>query len=569
MTEIDPNEFIEELIFCLDQQDLVKTRALLQFAKHATIPLSIQQKAVEQIAVSSPAMRFPLLDYLTRLDIPHEVIKERLITLIRKNIPGNEETFLSFLNRSNKKNRWFYIKVAREAKITSAAPALEKMLGTIKNNNIVLQIIKSLGVLGQSTSLNVLTPLICRADENAIVNAAVNAVKNIGGKKAADCLFSAITGSRIETDRILINALMDFNEEYALDKLKLLLKSQNRNSQKIATDLVLERTNAMINAISSPSPALHASQIQVQLTSQLRLLCNIAPSDSMPLLLKLLRSKLIPSSIKCTALDTMENIPCADHHLEYLINEVLLEPSEPIRLGAARVIDKNITKEHIPWLKALIKNENKISLGVVGTLIESGRENIYAYLVENRSFVKLTVHYLAKKSSTKAKNNFQTFLKKKKRFDFIARLTPDSSGNIPLHHKKTTKIHVVDDSLMMRTLLQKRLRTLGYRPKLFSSTEKDVTNALKNKPDLMIIDWNMPQMSGHHLAGIIREYYSEKELPIIMIIPQKEFAVPDRNDLFFLNQPLMKEAGITQTIQKPFTDNTLQTAISSILERIY
>ncbi len=135
--------------------------------------------------------------------------------------------------------------------------------------------------------------------------------------------------------------------------------------------------------------------------------------------------------------------------------------------------------------------------------------------------------------------------------------------------RKKTKIYVVDDSLMMQTMMEKKLKGLGYRAKIFSSHEDAVNLAFKAKPDIMIIDWHMPQINGLNLTSIIREKYDDKELPIVMILPQNDFTVTDQDDLFFLNAPLMEQAGVSKTLQKPFTDDMLQEALSCLLDQVY
>ena len=49
MAEINPVEFIDELKFCLGEQDIVKAKALLQFASDWTVGAGVQKQALLEL----------------------------------------------------------------------------------------------------------------------------------------------------------------------------------------------------------------------------------------------------------------------------------------------------------------------------------------------------------------------------------------------------------------------------------------------------------------------------------------------------------------------------------------
>ena len=61
---VNEKEFIDELIFCLEQEDIVKSKALLQFASDANISPVTQIRALQELAKSPENVVFPLLEYL-------------------------------------------------------------------------------------------------------------------------------------------------------------------------------------------------------------------------------------------------------------------------------------------------------------------------------------------------------------------------------------------------------------------------------------------------------------------------------------------------------------------------
>jgi CheY-like chemotaxis protein len=61
----------------------------------------------------------------------------------------------------------------------------------------------------------------------------------------------------------------------------------------------------------------------------------------------------------------------------------------------------------------------------------------------------------------------------------------------------------------------------------------------------------MPEITGIELVEKVRQYYSRKELPIIMVTTQNE--MQDNEDAL--------AAGVNGILAKPFTAETLQKAI--------
>ena len=59
MSGINAKEFIDELIFCLNEKDTVKAKALLQFASDSNVDVKVQQKALAELAKGPEDVVFP------------------------------------------------------------------------------------------------------------------------------------------------------------------------------------------------------------------------------------------------------------------------------------------------------------------------------------------------------------------------------------------------------------------------------------------------------------------------------------------------------------------------------
>jgi len=118
-------------------------------------------------------------------------------------------------------------------------------------------------------------------------------------------------------------------------------------------------------------------------------------------------------------------------------------------------------------------------------------------------------------------------------------------------------VMVVDDSLTVRRVTQRLLEREGYRVML----AKDGVDALEQmqqaKPDLMLVDIEMPRMDGFDLTRQVRGDEQTKDIPIVMITSRT--ADKHRNHALGL--------GVNAYFGKPFQEPVLLAAILGLLNR--
>lgn len=121
-----------------------------------------------------------------------------------------------------------------------------------------------------------------------------------------------------------------------------------------------------------------------------------------------------------------------------------------------------------------------------------------------------------------------------------------------LHH---SDILVVDDSGVVRNIVQKLLTQLGYRN---CDEASDGVIALekisKRRVDLVISDWNMEPMSGEELLKHVRAIKRYEKLPFIMMTA----------DSSILRIVQARRAGVSCFINKPFRAEELEAKIMEI-----
>ena len=118
-------------------------------------------------------------------------------------------------------------------------------------------------------------------------------------------------------------------------------------------------------------------------------------------------------------------------------------------------------------------------------------------------------------------------------------------------------ILVVEDEPAIRDLLSVNLRHGGYKP-LQASDASDARRQIDEElPDLILLDWMLPDQSGTEFARRLRSDERTRGLPIIMLTARSEEG--DRLTGF--------DAGVDDYICKPFSPRELLARIKALLRR--
>jgi two-component system, chemotaxis family, chemotaxis protein CheY len=114
---------------------------------------------------------------------------------------------------------------------------------------------------------------------------------------------------------------------------------------------------------------------------------------------------------------------------------------------------------------------------------------------------------------------------------------------------------IVDDSKAMRTILGKILKGLGFEiTEATNGAEGVKAIGVGSPPDLVLVDWNMPEMNGLEFVRAVRSMRSLDAVRLVMVTTETE---SDR-----IMQAL--ESGANEYIMKPFTAEVLQQKLVQI-----
>ena len=124
---------------------------------------------------------------------------------------------------------------------------------------------------------------------------------------------------------------------------------------------------------------------------------------------------------------------------------------------------------------------------------------------------------------------------------------------------KQIKILIVDDFATMRKVIRNLLKQLSYENIVEAEDGVAALRILRSqKIDLVVSDWNMPNMTGLELLKAVRADEELKATPFLMVTAE---ALQD-------NVIAAVKAGVNNYIVKPFTAEVLNEKIVKILEKI-
>ena len=118
------------------------------------------------------------------------------------------------------------------------------------------------------------------------------------------------------------------------------------------------------------------------------------------------------------------------------------------------------------------------------------------------------------------------------------------------------KILVVDDAEEMRIVIKKLLKNKGYKVITALSGKEALAKLKKQKVDLVLVDYFMPEMSGRKLCEEIRKDQKLKNLKL-MFLTIAQYGKEGYNE--------MKRLKISDHIIKPFKKDDMIQRVKKIV----
>ena len=121
----------------------------------------------------------------------------------------------------------------------------------------------------------------------------------------------------------------------------------------------------------------------------------------------------------------------------------------------------------------------------------------------------------------------------------------------------TATVLVVEDEPAIQELIAVNLKQAGHQPMRADDAEQALRIVQNALPDLILLDWMLPGLSGIELARRLRADKRTRDVPIIMLTARTE----ERDKLEGL------DIGADDYITKPFSPRELTARIKALLRR--
>lgn len=107
---------------------------------------------------------------------------------------------------------------------------------------------------------------------------------------------------------------------------------------------------------------------------------------------------------------------------------------------------------------------------------------------------------------------------------------------------------VVDDSRAIRGIMKKMLGEIGFEIVEAAHGKEAIQRLQEGAPvDVMLVDWNMPEMNGFEFLCYVRGNPLYKDVPLMMVTSETEMAQMSK----------ALEAGANEYVMKPFTKEVI------------
>ncbi len=118
-------------------------------------------------------------------------------------------------------------------------------------------------------------------------------------------------------------------------------------------------------------------------------------------------------------------------------------------------------------------------------------------------------------------------------------------------------VYIADDELNIRRLVAFGLKDSGFDTAEFPDGSQLLNAVKKRTPDVIILDWMMPQPDGLAVCRMLREKEETRSIPVIMLTARGEE----------IDRVLGLEIGADDYIVKPFSVKELCARVKAVLRR--
>ncbi len=544
MTKINAQDLLDEIRFDIKEKDLIKAKLVLSALKH--VSRKVQKQALFEVSRSENDFAIPLLAGVIaeNPDIA-ESFPQLKETLFSKILDGPEILSGLLSNTLDPPIKALLVEAAGEIRYERALPILLDILTSEEDVKIIESAIIALGMIAAPSAVTAVSEFLYSSNWEIVI-ASIRTLGALATPEAIQKLGDRL-GEDSDLDLMIIDIVSKIQIPEALEMLNQTLGSQHAHlraavKQKLGGVGVMSIRILIKNLfIDHPDLVIHS----------LNVLGDIGDSAAIPAIRKLIHHQPEDPNVRFAAYETLGRLPL-DKGV-YTLAAGLNDPVDNVRNAAAKAIDRHYNAALAGGIRNLIRSEDPEDLKIMTTIIDSQCDTIFLDLLEEDYFQTTAIDYLTDKAHPDVRSYFARILENAGQDDLAKEIMPKKAAK----EKATLKVFAVDDSKMILNIYRTVLYNLGCESHLFEFPAKALQLAQKEKPDVILTDLNMPDITGIEFTKGIRQWYSKSDLPIIMVTTQKE---AQENKAAYA-------AGVNDIIHKPFTEAQIGKALAKFAGR--
>ena len=539
MADLNPQHMIEEIQDNIKTGDLLKGQLVLAHIRD--VDLKTRNRLIYYLTRADAEFSVPLFIYLLKhqADVAEEmpIIRETMLSILL----AYPDKLIAFLGSPTIEDKSELIRLVGELRLEEATSVLLELIAASEDDAEILNIIESLGLIGDPEAINTLTDYLYAASRELII-AAVQALGQVGTPSAMHRLAERM-GTDNEIDYLILSIFSQVQDQISLEKLNDTLRSHYAHMRTFAkTELVRIGPKAvpiLIENLLHDDPDLRIHTMNV--------LGDIGDESAVIPIRKLLSNEPKSANVRFAAYEALALLPLKKG--AYTLTAGLTDPEDHVCIAAARAIDRNFSSILGAGTKNLLRGPEKEARHIAKIIVNAQVDNVFLFLADDEVFVELALIYLPH-THKDIRDHYHKLLVQAGKNDFAKKITGEEEQGV------RPKVVAVDDSRMILNIYKATLHELGYDPVLFEFPASAVEWLRTEKPLMVLTDLNMPEMTGIQLSEKIREKYDAKILPIIMVTTQNE---SQDNDAALA-------AGVNSILHKPFNAKSLGAAMDKILK---
>ena len=532
MGKINEQHLLDEIRFDIKKKDIIKARLVL--AELDSVGLETQKKALFEISRAEDEFSIPLLAGVIASNLALiETFPQVKETMISKILDSPDVLVALLTDGGEIEARLILIETAGEIQLNKSVSVLLDILMEEKDQNIIRSVVGSLGMIGDASAVETISEFLYSNSRDVVV-AAVRALGEIGNAAAVNKLYDRL-GGETDLDLLILNTISRLQINEAYERLNDILSSEFAHLRTAAKKKLVEIGSMSVRfmiknlTLKDPDIVIHS----------LNVLGDLGDSSAIAPVRKLLFNEPEDPNIRFAAYEALGRLPLDKG--AFALASGLDDPVDNVKSAAARAIERNYNAVLSGGIKNMIKFGDVHALKIVTTIIDAQCENVFIDLIDDDNFKNPAMQYLVKKAHPDIKAGFSKLLMGSGYEDLAAKIATDKETRA----KGKLKVFAVDDSRMILNIYRTILHNLGCESLLFEFPASALEAVQKEKPDIILTDLNMPDISGIDLTREIRKKYSKKKLPIVIVTTQDESR--DYESAF--------EAGVNDIMRKPFTES--------------